>query len=266
MKIYELCSDFEDSLAEADEFICGTEYEIEDVKQLRSPEGEGLSVPTLPDGEALWFGKVGYMRDGSLRNNGVEIVTAPLTFKESLEWFDIIHNKLCLVGGAAYSPRTSTHVHVNVLPWTENQLKGFVLLYALLEPFYFDMVPGRKHNIHCVPLNFTTLPTKYKESLDHLIQIWSKYSAFNLLPVGKQGTVEFRHLEGTGSKQRYKQWLSSIKSLWDYVNKRDGFSPVDVKYLLENYTTHEIQEIILGSHQIKPDYSVSTIDVKLAFI
>jgi len=122
--------------AEADVFICGTEYEIEDVYKVTIPEYNiGSDTP-------WWFGDLGAIKDGSLRNNGVEFITRPVTFPRALELFDYLHNNLKL-GDEPYTHRTSTHVHVNVASMSMQQLKNFVLLYALFEPVFFK---------HCEPL------------------------------------------------------------------------------------------------------------------
>jgi hypothetical protein len=270
MKVYEIANDYDEELHDIKEFICGTEYEIEDVKALIAPDGTVLNVNSLAEKEPVWIGEVGFMRDNSLRNNGVEVVTAPCDYDTALSLFKKIHTDYVKVGEDAYTARTSIHVHVNVLPWTLEQLDSFVLLYALLEPVFFSRAEGRKHNIHCVPLNFTSLPVKYSAGVSHLLQMWSKYTAFNLLPIKTLGTVEFRHLHGTGDYTTYLQWLFLIKSLWTYINSRPNISRDSVKSLLEKYNTIQIAHQVLENvHYINfsnIDFSVSTIDVKLAFI
>lgn len=260
--VYEYClGDYDQDLSEKSIFYAGTEYEIEDVKKVMST-GEEDDFPPLTH-EPISYAGYNWMLDGSLRNNGLEVTTPPLTFQESLNAFSEIHDNV-VTGPLAYSERTSIHVHVNVLPWTEKKLYDFVLLYALLEPAFFSKTPKRQHNINCVPLNYTMLPAKYNLGIEHLISIWSKYTAFNLLPIKKYGTVEFRHMYGTGDYYIYKEWLAMIRNLWEFTNKeKEGTLK---KLLLKRVSPGELAATILGNSFQDLDYSKSLIDVKLAFI
>jgi hypothetical protein len=253
-------------LAEAEEFLCGTEYEIEDIKSVKLPghsvmHRENLS---LNDSSAYWVGNIGLLHDGSLRNNGIEFITKPLTFNEALTAFDVLHKGLVL-GPHPYTNRTSTHVHVNMANMSMGQVKHLLLLYALLEPVFFEVAgETRKHNIHCVPLSFTMLPSIYSKPIQDIIKAWSKYSAFNLMPLKSQGTVEFRHLYGTGDIEVYQKWLTLIKELWDFVYTQPNNTLETM--LRAEYSPQYIQHTVLpSSKNIYADYSASLIDVKLAF-
>jgi hypothetical protein len=253
-------------LAHSEEFVCGTEYEIEDIKYIKLPQHETLNrnMLNLSDHTPYWIGDVGLVHDGSLRNNGVEFITKPLGFDDALNTFKILHDGLTL-GPDPYTSRTSIHVHVNMASMTMAQLKHFLLTYALLEPVFFEVAgETRKHNIHCVPLSFTILPSIYHKPIQDIVKAWTKYSAFNLMPIKTQGTVEFRHLYGTGDFEVYQKWLTLIKELWDYVYNND---PTYLEKMLRaEYSPQYIQHSVLpSSKNIYADYSASLIDVKLAF-
>ena len=257
---------FSGALAETEEFFCGTEYEIEDVKTIKLP-GHGIynrKDLSLSDSSAHWLGDIGLMHDGSLRNNGMEFITKPVNYERALQLFDTLHTGL-VTGPEPFSPRTSIHVHVNMANMTLDQLKHFLLTYVLLEPVFFEVAgETRKHNIHCVPLTYTILPTIYCKSIVEIVKSWSKYSAFNLLPIKTQGTVEFRHLYGTNDAYIYRKWLTLIKELWDFVNENE--TNILQEMLLKGLTPQEIQHIVLpSSKDITADFSDSFIDVKLAF-
>lgn len=247
--------------AEADYFICGTEYEIEDIK--------GVHIPGYDVGseEPYWFGELGAVKDGSLRNNGVEFVTRPVGYDRAIELFEVLRDQLSL-GKAPYSARTSTHVHVNVASLSLEQLKHFVLLYALFEPVFFKFAGDqRKHNIHCVPLGHTLLPSQYNRSITSLIDNWSKYSAFNLKPVKTIGTVEFRHLFGTGDAKVYQQWLSMLRNLWEFAYT-NGHLWLKAK-MTAGMSPLEMLPLVIPSapgEYCAADFADSVIDVKLAFV
>jgi len=248
--------------AEADEFICGTEYEIEDIHKVLLPDFNiGGETP-------YWFGDLGAVKDGSLRNNGMEFVTRPVTFDRALELFDYLHVNLKL-GSEPYTHRTSTHVHVNVASMSMGELKHFVMLYALFEPVFFKYAgTTRQHNIHCVPLSYTLLPKHYASSVNSLVDMWSKYTAFNLKPVKTQGTVEFRHLYGTGDKKVYQQWLTMLKELWEFAHTSK------TTWLLQQLKANMSPTVMLLSvipsalslQMTDADFEDSLVDVKLAFV
>lgn len=262
MKIGEFCTNGCEELMDASVFICGTEYEIEDVTSVLDEDGHGL--PFSLTEETQWWGGLGFQRDGSLRNNGIEVVTEPVNFNRALEEFNRVHTYV-KVGPEAYTHRTSTHVHVNVQNLTEEQVKTLMLLYALYEPLFFDYVgEERANNIHCVPLAYTYLPTKYNRELSYLVEGWSKYTAFNLLPVRSFGTVEFRHLYGTGSYTVYYKWISLLCRLWYFVYKNEDFNLKT--FLLSGGNVNELGQSIFGEQWKTLDYRVNLIDVKLAFV
>ena len=146
---------------------------------------------------------------------------------------------------------------------SEEQVKTFLLLYSLLEPTFFDFAKGREHNIHCVPLTYTLLPAYYQNSIDYLWTRWSKYAAFNLSPLRKQGTIEFRHLYGTGDFETYKAWLTMIRKLYLYSLDFDVYS-----YLLRGGLCSQLHKDVFGVESPLPEeaYAISKMDVKLAFL
>lgn len=232
----------------------GTEYEIESIKDW---------VPT-----AYAANNISITDDGSLRNNGKEFITVPLTFEDSLKAFDELRKSLKL-GDDPYSYRTSTHVHLNVLNMTTDKLRHMTLLYALLEPVFFEYAgQSRKQNIHCVPLNYTLLPKYYGMSIEKLIGAWSKYTAFNLVPVKKYGTVEFRHLSGTPHKEVYERWLTMIHELWAFSMENSSIWLRNTLYSGASWEDIR-KQVIPSSVNIVPPASetrASLIDVKLAFV
>lgn len=183
---------------EATVFLAGIECEIESVL-------EGQAFPGFTA-----------TSDGSLRNHGIEFISKPFTVPQLLKHFENLHANIKFFDrSVAFSPRTSTHVHINCRSLSLEQVKNLLLLYALYEEFFFSIVsPVRRGNIHCVPLTDTHLPSVYGRDTKSLIANWHKYTALNLLPLGKQGTVEFRHLQGTGSGAELREWLLTLQNLW----------------------------------------------------
>jgi len=154
--------------------------------------------------------------DGSLRNNGREFVTDPSNITDTLCMFSDLYKGLKFVDASvAFSPRTSLHVHVNCLDLDELAVKRIVMFYALFEEAFFKIVhQSRRDNIHCVALTETFLPAHYHMALRPLVGRWSKYTALNLLPLSKLGTLEFRHMHGHNDVPTLAAWLGVLDRLF----------------------------------------------------
>ena len=209
--------------------------------------------------------------DGSLRNNGCEFISIPLERETLLDKFKNLHANIVYNDKAdAFSPRTSTHVHVNVRSFTEAQLKQLLLFYALFEEFFFSMVdPVRRDNIHCVPLNETMMAQRYRTTAFYMIKYWHKYTAFNMLPVTKQGTVEFRHLQGTDDEELLGRWLKTIENLWllaqDESMTKDTITDVEHHKRWFNTIFADAPEVLALAPAMSNKIQNNLIDVKLAF-
>jgi hypothetical protein len=254
-------------IGDSQEFYCGIEYEIEGIYAYHGSSTYAQMV-----------------EDSSLRNNGREFITVPGTLLNQLDWFDKIHSKIEYIIGdkpdtTAYPPhseRTSTHVHVNVLNLTMTKLAQFVRLYILFEPYFFSKVePSRKDNIYCVPLYYTALPEIYHTSITYQVPKWHKYTAFNLLPIAKQGTIEFRHLQGTNEKSEVEGWLRTLKQLYDYnlennidfnlvLNDLDGVAKVfKGMFQQENVSMELFKDTVLDVKLSLAKNSVSSLNSRI---
>jgi hypothetical protein len=203
--VHEVFGSGSDGYAAATGFLASLECELE---ALRNP----------PSVVGSFAGK----KDGSLRNNGYEYVSSYAQSRENLvKSFEHLHKNLTFYDKHdPYSHRTSTHVHVNVCSLKVSHVKNMLLLYALFEEFFFAMVkPYRRDNIHCVLLTDTYLPKDYGKTLPWLVEKWHKYTALNLKPVANFGSVEFRHLHGTGDVVEVDTWLHVLENLWKLCQK-----------------------------------------------
>lgn len=181
-------------------FLAGIECEVESVRGLEGNVDSFIAT-----------------NDGSLRNHGIEYISLPMTRDNLIPEFKKLHASMQHYNrDEAFSPRTSTHVHINCRTLTTEQLKNLMLFYALFEEVFFSMVDAdRRHNIHCVPLTETYLPINYRKDIIAVVKNWHKYTAFNMLPIIKQGTVEFRHLQGTRDAGLLDEWLTCLQNLWE---------------------------------------------------
>lgn len=212
--------------------------------------------------------------DGSLRNNGREIITLPLKTKfveTLLERFYHVNN----IGEGNYSDRTSTHVHMNVQDLTWDQLRTMALVYQVVERLLFNFVGHeRVDNIFCVPwfqsgISVSIL-NKIKES-PGIVKQWMKYSALNLIPVSDQGTLEFRHLHGTCDVPLILNWINLLASIRRYAGER-SFEDVKENILAMNTVSNYdlfMQDVfrdkvgLILKEDYKPLLSVGVLDSKL---
>lgn len=242
------------SVLEGKEFITGVELEIEDIIDWRDD--------TLPHG---WH----RTEDGSLRNNGYELISAPAGLSTQVVDFQHIHSKLIL-GENPFSERTSIHVHVNCLDLTCDEVKSIVLWYSLFEAVFFTMVaPNRRNNIHCVGLDQTVLSEQFRRSLPIMLGKWSKYTALNMLPLREQGTIEFRHMQGHNDPVKFNEWLSTIRNLWkygqEYIIKQSNLSPELILAAFDYIFKDSPKSLALRGNVLEL-VSDNIIDVKLALV
>lgn len=182
----------------------GIEVEVENIK-------EGIPV------ECYWSVKT----DGSLRNNGFELVSQPLAVKQIQFAVEHMYEALYKHNQPDFSNRTSVHVHVNCRDMTQDQVYNFVLLYSIFEKHFFKVAGTKRWNsIYCVPVYRCNILQHSKTVIyDFIPDYWHKYCALNLLPLipnnntGCYGTIEFRHLYGTANPLELMEWINDILCL-----------------------------------------------------
>ncbi len=168
------------------------------------------------------FGGFKFETDGSLRSSmtgvGIEAITLPVAMKAAPGMLAAFFGKYGITD-RNYSERCSVHVHVNVLDMNAEQLATLGLLYQTVERLLFEFVDeNRRNSIFCVPWYQSGLTYNYVSSIVESTtstRNWQKYSALNLLPVFEQGSVEFRHMQGTCDIQKLTVWLALIGKLFD---------------------------------------------------
>jgi hypothetical protein len=175
---------------------------------------------------------VAYHDDGSLRNNGGEYVTAPMNFATLEYVLDQFFHKNKLTD-ANYSERCSVHVHANCCDLTLDQIRLILCLYQITERILFNFIKAdRKNNIFCVPWSESIIGAKVLASENSLYTVlrrnnWHKYSALNLLPIHSQGTIEFRHMEGTKDLNYILSWCNIIGSMFKYARENKYQDVID---------------------------------------
>lgn len=194
-------------------FLLGCEFELESINDV-----------SWHNGAACYFANV--TEDNSLRNNGKEFVTKPITAEAAIKAHAALFNGQNVYYDdidSACSDRCSTHIHVNFSDQTEEKTRQFIRLYALVEPLFFKAVDeSRQNNIYCVPLSSThLLKYVFSQGLYSCVEKWHKYAAFNVKRLSDLGTIEFRHFQATRDTGQFAEWVRMIKALYDFNQTND---------------------------------------------
>lgn len=186
--------------------------------------GVELEIEGVPEWDEMLVSGIVAVDDNSLRNNGKEFITKPMTY--SILAYTLGNffkkNKLDVRN---YSERTSVHVHANCQDMTQQQLSTLCLLYELFEPLLYRFIGHERHdNIFCVPwsesgITYSIIRQMVEKQDVMAARRWMKYSGLNLLPLYSQGTVEFRHMSGNADPEYILLWCNLIGSLFAYAKK-----------------------------------------------
>jgi hypothetical protein len=184
-------------------------------------EYENLPMPY--EGPDMWE----LTGDGSLRNDGIEFVSMPLSRDQVAEALDTARD--FLQGTTADpSPRCGIHVHLNMRGRTIGELFSFNTAYVLMEPSIFQhFCPDRVSSSFCVPfVENSHMISRAHESiqlarasrmltpLQPLVNT-SKYSALNMSSLPRFGTVEVRSLPSTLDFRLLRRWITMLTRLYD---------------------------------------------------
>jgi len=209
--------------------LYGLELEIENV-----PNWDDMCVPGMES-----------KADGSLRNNGREFITKPMTFSNLWYCLERFFDKNKL-SEANYSERCSIHVHTNVQDLEWEQVQTLALVYQVVERLLFKWIGhDRDSNIFCVPLHQTNIThQRFGQSPAELpFRRWEKYTALNFLPMATLGTVEWRHMNGHCDFTRIMTWCTLIGHIFAYT-RNNPYN--EVKDFIVSLNTTSAYEHFLG--------------------
>jgi hypothetical protein len=172
------------------------------------------------NGQPFWV----QHQDGSLRGGVEFVLSQPMmgsTLKEAIHyWFRTFktYND---------SPRTSIHVHINMLQDEESLegLRNMLVLYYMFEDVFFAIADeNRKWNGYCNP--FEDDPPEVLQAFmradepQTIARNWGRgdrggdrYYGLNLLALGRFGTLEFRHMPLIRDEERLFDWIKLIMEL-----------------------------------------------------
>lgn len=193
-----------------DRFSCfryvGVEVELENVSEEQSDSMRG-------------FEHWSTTTDGSLRN-GIELISDVMLGADAEAAIDEVFS---VITDRNVTWRTGLHVHVDVRDKTAKELHSICSLYAVLERAMFAVEGNNRHTSRfCVP--WYTQPTQIsmiaKACIDDEVGDLSdnanrmgKYSAVNLNPISRQGSIEFRQALMNADKEHVIKWILLCQSI-----------------------------------------------------
>ncbi len=155
--------------------------------------------------------------DGSLRDSGIEFLSRqPFTKQQVTEQVPIFYRwfeQHRFTSGV----RTSTHVHVNVLDMTSQQVAAACTVHALVEPILFRYCgPLREENIYCVPWYRAPDEVRHVREMQRRVSRVSnacKYTSLFIEPVTRFGTLEFRHAPVFATAGELLMWIDMCERI-----------------------------------------------------
>lgn len=252
----------------------GVELELENIKYAFSRDRQPEPVitsrfykdeVTLPSLGGLWY----VVKDGSLRNGTEFVFSQPMVGANitlALSKMQDFIDEYRLNGSTIkISDRCSVHVHLDVRDLDAKQLYNLILTYILVEKVLFNFVnPERYKNNYCRPLTDSSFKFVYQrilknsstqafeedkiDSMLHSIQTTAdKYSALNILPVAKYGSVEFRHHRGTTDMEGVLSWVNIIMAV-----KRASLTPIEELLNIYSSSYRDLAEFIFSGTVLSP--------------
>ena len=174
--------------------------------------------------------------DGSLRYNGVEFVSYPISGVALEDALSELRGALTSMG-AETSSRCSVHCHIDFSAKTMRQVMSFVTGFALFECILFSAsgkdrywnmyTPGLSSCYSQVQLarEINKAVSADNNDVPRLVDSWNKYSCINLRSLGQFGTVELRSKSGTVEVEEISEWICMLLQLAEYT---DDKSCVDI--------------------------------------
>lgn len=202
----------------------GVEVEAENVEWRNWRLDEPAEAKAV---EAYW----NVDKDGSLRNNGIELISRPYFGQDLLNALAALENGL--PSYVSWSLRTSVHVHMDVRDLEPKQLLSMVYMYIFLERILFAYAPDRVDSQYCVPWFCSKggvegvihcLQTGNNSDLPEHLDSVERYTAFNLKAVRKYATVEVRHLGGTNNYSFLVKWINLLMG----IRKAAEYAPEEI--------------------------------------
>lgn len=196
----------------------GVELELE----YPNRDVRGEAARALPKERAIM------KRDGSLSNDGGEIVTAPLLFKDQVNFWESIADSLTLG-----EPKSSCGMHVHVskvaIP-VSAQARIAMFLGSPKNGKFVNFIAGRGVNSYCRREGAASLGALFH--FGRFLYTNDRYMAMN---ISNPQTVEFRLFASSTNVETILARLEFIDALITYMLPGNSFLPVDASRTYKHF-------------------------------
>lgn len=162
-------------------------------------------------------------RDGSLRD-GVELISNVVWGRDLGEALD---EAFAVINENNVTWRCGLHVHVDVRDKNVRELHSICSMYATLERAMFLIEGNDRHTSRfCVPwysqpaFIASVAAACIKDdvrNMDRGAKQMGKYSALNLMPISRQGSVEFRQALMDHNKRKVTEWILLCQAIVEHA-------------------------------------------------
>lgn len=202
--------------------------------------------------------------DNSLRNFGVEyVMKQPHSYEGTLRAIDEFTSQTDKIAFISDAPGTSTHVHVNMQDEQVLTLFTFITTWVLLENILVEFSgETRRSNLFALSSRVASQNIQdYKKIIEnfcqgqrgnvfHASENHSKYSALNVAPLSRLGSVEIRTMRGTTDNKLLKQWVTILNDILLYSREN---KPSDLLRLYNKTGSHGVLSSIFSDQSFLAD-------------
>ena len=213
---------------------------------------------TRPDRGFKYWNIVG---DGSLRNNGAELVMLHPTCGTGIKGaFTELKKFLGDNPQFDANERTSVHCHVDVRDMDVHQVFKMMLAYLVFEGSLYHVAgPSRRESNFCPPIGICDQALQIigqmdshgeryeRDRLEMHIGQFGKYCGVNFNSIPRFGSLEFRMHEGTVDVDRIERWCNTLLCL-KQVGREEAFVPAQLPEIMSNEGPASLCEKIFGAY------------------
>lgn len=208
------------------------------------------------------------VHDHSLRGNHAHelVLSEPMFGADLKEAIDSIYSAIAegRLPKPEHSPRTSTHVHIDIRDLTYEQLRMLGSLATFVEPLLLHYCSEDRHNnIYCPPAYKSTpaqraLGNMYNANdvgdeeqaariLHSRAEDFCKYTGINHQAIYNHGSLEFRQLQCVSDGEVLVRWINIIMCLKHFV-MNNTFDPVHMPQMVSQFGIIEFVENVFGEY------------------
>jgi hypothetical protein len=210
-----------------------------------------------------------WVEDGSLRNNGAELIlTQPTGGKDLEEALTELSNIISEISKKQPTPpeitdRCSIHTHIDYRSSTLEQVLSFFIGFCVFESALFTVGgKDRYDSIYCPGLSscqsqiteFNSIYVSDRiEPIHRHLSKWCKYTSVNLHALRTHGSIEVRSHKGTYDISDIVLWIRILDKLKAYT---DTVTPEYIVHSAKNIGVNFATDVFgeLSSHIVTDNY------------